>query len=128
MGSKTEIKLLACERNDRSWSTVPGEELVPADELSNFNDGTLVVVNLGNNRTIQGSPEIATNRLLTVLQNFSRLMDKSKSQEEEIEQWRQSLTYQADELNRRQEEMNSRLDQIEETEAELQSKSSKTKN
>ncbi|WP_099237615.1 pilus motility taxis protein HmpF [Synechococcus sp. BDU 130192] len=120
MGSKTEIKLLACERNDRSWSTVPGEELVPADELSNFNDGTLVVVNLGNNRTIQGSPEIATNRLLTVLQNFSRLMDKSKSQEEEIEQWRQSLTYQADELNRRQEEMNSRLDQIEETEAELQ--------
>jgi len=120
MGSKTEIKLLACERNDRSWSTVPGEELVPADELSNFNDGTLVIVNLGNNRTIQGSPEIATNRLLTVLQNFSRLMDKSKSQEEEIEQWRQSLTYQADELNRRQEEMNSRLDQIEETEAELQ--------
>ncbi len=120
MGSKTEIKLLACERNDRSWSTVPGEELVPADELSSFNDGTLIIVNLGTNRSIQGTPEIATNRLLTVLQNFSRLMDKSKSQEEEIEQWRQSLTYQADELNRRQEEMNSRLDQIEETEAELQ--------
>ncbi|BAW96585.1 hypothetical protein NIES970_15180 [[Synechococcus] sp. NIES-970] len=120
MGGKTEIKLLACERNDKSWSAVPGEELVAADELNSFNDGALVIVNLGNNRLIQGAPEAATNRLLTVLQNFSRLIDKSKSQEEEIEQWRQSLTYQADELNRRQDEINARLEQIEETEAELQ--------
>lgn len=120
MGGKTEIKLLACERNDRSWSPVPGEELVAAEELNTFNDGALVIVNLGNNRAIQGAPEVATSRILTVLQNFSRLMEKSKSQEEEIEQWRQSLTYQADELNRRQEEMNARLEQIEETEGELQ--------
>ncbi|OKH19571.1 pilus motility taxis protein HmpF [[Limnothrix rosea] IAM M-220] len=120
MGVKTEVKLLACERNDKSWSAVPADEAIAADDLSQFGDGALVVVNLGGNRQIQGTPEPAGNRILSILQNFSRLLEKTKAQEEEIEQWKQSLTYQAEELNRRQAEMENRLEELEGAEEELE--------
>ena len=120
MGAKTEVKLLACERNDKSWSAVPTDEAIAADDLSQFGDGALIVVNLGGNRQIQGSPEPAGNRILSILQNFSRLLEKTKSQEEESEQWKQSLTYQAEELNRRQAEMENRLEELEGAEEELE--------
>lgn len=120
MGVKTELKLLACERNDKSWSAVPGEEVIATDDLGAYGDGALVVVNLGGNRQVQGAPEGAGNRIIGILQTFSRLMEKTKDQEEEIEQWKQSLTYQAEELNRRQAEMENRLEELEGAEEELE--------
>lgn len=120
MGAKTEVKLLACERNDKSWAAVPNEDVLNVDDMGNFGDGALIVVNLSGSRQIQGSPESASNRILTILQNFSRLLEKTKSQEEEIEQWKQSLTFQAEELNRRQAEMEHRLEELEGAEEELQ--------
>lgn len=120
MGVKTEVKLLACERNDKSWSAVPGDEAIATDDLGPYGDGALIVINLGGNRQVQGTPEPAGNRILGILQNFSRLLEKTKSQEEEIEQWKQSLTYQAEELNRRQAEMENRLEELEGAEEELE--------
>jgi chromosome segregation ATPase len=111
-GGKTTLKLLACQRTDQSWSAVPGDEVVPAEEAKNLNEGSLVIVNLGNNRQVQGEVEPAGMRLARDLQNFSRLLEKAKSQEEEIEQWKQSLTYQSQELNRREMEIEARLEQM----------------
>jgi chromosome segregation ATPase len=119
-GSRTVLQLLACQRTDQSWSTVPGEETVPAEEASRLNEGALVIVNLGNNRQVQGEIEPAGGRLASVLQTFSRLVEKSKSQEEEIEQWKQSLTYQSQELNRREMEMEARLEQLQAMEEEFE--------
>lgn len=119
-GSETKIKLLAFQRNDQSWTAVPGEEMIVAEEASSFGDGTLVMVNLGGNRQLQGKPELAGGRLVTILQNFSRVLDKSKDKEEEIEQWKQSLTYQSQELNRREMELEARLEQIEEKSREVE--------
>lgn len=121
-GSKAELKLLACQRNDQSWSSVPGDETVtlPTEEVNRLTDGVLVIVNLGGNRQLQGQCEPAGGRLVNMLQNFSRLLEKSKSQEEEIEQWKQSLTYQSQELNRREMEMESRLEQMQAMEAEAE--------
>ncbi|MGB5961916.1 MAG: pilus motility taxis protein HmpF [Coleofasciculaceae cyanobacterium] len=120
--SKAELKLLACQRNDQSWSSVPGDETVtlPSEEVNRLTDGVLVIVNLGGNRQLQGQCELAGGRLVNMLQNFSRLLEKSKSQEEEIEQWKQSLTYQSQELNRREMEMESRLEQMQAMEAEAE--------
>lgn len=120
--SKAELKLLACQRNDQSWSSVPGDETVtlPTEEVNRLTDGVLVMVNLGGNRQLQGQCEQAGGRLVNMLQNFSRLLEKSKSQEEEIEQWKQSLTYQSQELNRREMEMESRLEQMQAMEAEAE--------
>ena len=53
----------------------------------------LVMVELTNNRQIQRHYE-AGRSLVNILQTFSNLSKKSKTQEEEIEQWKQSLTFQ----------------------------------
>jgi chromosome segregation ATPase len=119
-GFETKLKLLACQRNDQSWSPLPNNnaETIAAEEASNFGEGALIVVNLGTNRQIQGQPEIASSRVVSILQSFARLMEKSKQQEEEIEQWKESLTIQGEELGRKEEEMESRLEQIEQMEKE----------
>ena len=100
---ETKLKLLACKQNDQSWSTVRGSELILVQEASDFGDGALVIVSLTGNKRIQGKPQLAGARLVKELQDFSRLFEKSRESEEEIEQWKQSLTYQSQELTRREE-------------------------
>ncbi len=108
----TELKLLACQRNDQTWSSVPGEEVIQSDEASNFDSGVLVTVNLNNNRQIQGEPEAASAQIVRDLQRFSRLQEKIKSQEEEIEAWKGSLTVQSQELAKREMELSAELEEL----------------
>jgi chromosome segregation ATPase len=110
-GGKTELRLLACQRSEQSWSAVPGEEVIPTDEVNRYSPGALVLVDLTSNKQVQRVQE-AARQLVSILQNFSRLQEKFKTQEEEIEQWKQSLTYQSQELNRREMEMESRREQL----------------
>lgn len=119
-GFKTEFKLLVCQHNDQTWSVVPGEEIVSTEDLNQAGDGALFLLNLGNNRQIQGKPELAGAELVRQLQKLSRLLEKTKDQREEIDQWKQSLTYQSQELTRREMEMESRLEQMETMEQEFQ--------
>lgn len=116
--SKTELKLLACQRTDQSWSTV-SEEVMSAEEASKLNDGALVLVELNPNRQVQRIQE-AGRPLVNILQNFSRQLEKFKVKEEEIDQWKQSLTFQAQELNRREMDMEARLEQLQHMEDESQ--------
>nr|WP_199305957.1 pilus motility taxis protein HmpF [Pseudanabaena sp. FACHB-2040] len=119
-GGKAEFKLLACQRSEQSWTAVPGEESVPApDDAANYSAGTLVMVELNNNRQVQRHYE-AGRPLVSILQNFSSLNKKYKTQEEEIEQWKQSLTFQSQELNRREMEIETRQEQLEQAEADLE--------
>lgn len=118
-GGKTELKLLACQRAEQSWSAVPGEEIVPADDASRFAPGALVLVDLTANKQVQRVQE-AARQLVSILQNFSRLQEKFKTQEEEIEQWKQSLTYQSQELNRREMEMEARREQLQQMEEDFE--------
>lgn len=117
-GSKTELKLLACQRTDQSWSTV-SEEVIGAEEASKLNDGTLVLVEVNQNRQVQRIQE-AGRPLVNILQNFSRQLEKFKIKEEEIDQWKQSLTFQAQELNRREMDMEARWEQLQQREDEFQ--------
>lgn len=119
-GSETKLKLLACQHNDQSWSVVPGNELINAEEANSFGEGALIVVNLGTNRQLQGNLESASKRIVSILQGFSRLLEKTKNQEEEIDQWKESLTIQSEELSRREIEMETRLEQLELMEQEYQ--------
>ena len=113
--AKAELKLLASQRADQSWTPVPGEEVIPAEEANNLNAGALVLADLNANRQVQRIQE-AGRPLVSLLQNFSRQLEKSKSQEEEIAGWKQSLTYQSQELNRRSMEMEARLEQLQQVE------------
>ncbi len=116
---KTELKLLACQRSEQSWSAVAAEELIPAPDDANYNSGALVMVELTASRQIQRHGE-AGRQLVSILQNFSRLQEKFKTQEEEIEQWKQSLTYQSQELNRREMEMEARQEQLQQMEEDFE--------
>ncbi|NDJ23432.1 hypothetical protein GS682_17680 [Nostoc sp. B(2019)] len=117
-GSKTELKLLACQRTDQNWNTV-SEEVIAAEDASKLNDGALVLVEMNPNRQIQRIQE-AGRPLVNILQNFSRQLEKFKLKEDEIDQWKQSLTFQAQELNRREMDMEVRSEQLQELEGELQ--------
>lgn len=107
---KSELKLIACQRNDQNWSPIP-DEIIIADEASKLNDGALVLVELSPNRQVQRIQD-AGRPLVNILQNFSRQVEKFKLQEEEIDQWKQSLIIQAQELNRRATEMEFRWEQV----------------
>jgi chromosome segregation ATPase len=110
-GGKAELKLLACQRGEHNWSAVPGDDLIPVEEANKFNDGTLVLVELSASKQVQRIQE-AARQLVSILQNFSRLQDKFKDKEEEIEQWKASLTFSSQELNRREMEMQAREEQL----------------
>ena len=116
-GFDTKLKLLAYQRNDRSWSVVSGNEFIETDDTGNLGDGALIIVDIAN-RQVQGKIETASKELIVILQGFSRLLDKTKSQEDEIEGWKESLTIQSEELSRREIEMDNRLEQLEKMEAE----------
>ena len=117
-GVETKLKLIACQRNDKSWSLV-GNEFITTDQADIFGEGALVVLDLGVNRQIQGRIESASQKIIGILKNFSRLLEKTKDQEQEIAQWKESLTIQSEELSRQKIEMETRFEQVEQMEEEF---------
>ncbi|KPQ35947.1 MAG: hypothetical protein HLUCCA11_08610 [Phormidesmis priestleyi Ana] len=115
---KAEFKLLACQRSEHDWSAVPGDESVAAPDDATYGADTLVMIELNSSRQVQRHQE-AGRTLVNILQNFSGLSKKFKAQGEEIEQWKESLTYQSQALNRREMEIETRQEQIEQAEADL---------
>lgn len=118
--SKTELKLLACQGNNKgnnkSWSSIAGEQKIAIDEAYDFGEGTLAIANFSKDWKITGTLEPASHYIVKILQDTEFLLEKLKQQEEEIEQWKQSLHYQLQELNNREEELEKRLEQIEQRE------------
>ena len=117
-GVETRLKLIACQRNDQSWGVV-GNESITVEEANDFGDGALIVVNLGANRQVQGKIELGSAKIIAILKNFSRLVEKNQEQEQEINQWKESLAIQSEELSRREIEMETRLEQVEQMEEEF---------
>lgn len=116
-GGKADLKLLACQRAD-SWSAVPNQEIISAEEANSLNPGVLVLVELTANKQVQRLRQDTAGELLKILQSFSRQIDKYKKEAEEIEQWKESLIFQSEELQRREEETQSQLEQLDRIEAE----------
>jgi chromosome segregation ATPase len=114
---KAEFKLLASQRSEHQWTAVPGEEVIAAPDDVTYAAGALVMVDLTASKQLQRHSE-AGRQLVSILQNFSRLQEKAKTQEEEIDQWKQSLTYQSQELNRREVEMETRQEELQQMEEE----------
>lgn len=116
-GGKAELKLLACQRPD-SWSAVPNEEIISAEEANSLNPGVLVLVDLTPNKQVQRLRQDTAGELLKILQSFSRQIEKYKKESEEIDQWKESLIFQSEELQRREEETQAQLEKLDRIEAE----------
>ncbi|MDJ0674921.1 MAG: pilus motility taxis protein HmpF [Calothrix sp. MO_167.B42] len=113
---KTELKLMACQRTDLSWNAI--DEVVSTDEAGKLSDGALVLVEINTNRQVQRLQE-AGRPLVSILQNLSRQLEKLKLKEEEINQWKESLTFQAEEFNSRELEMETRWEELQQMEDEF---------
>lgn len=118
--NKAELKLLACQRNELSWSAIPSEELITApDDTNNYSPGVLLLIEMNANRQIQSQVRDAGKHLVGILQSLSRQIEKYKKDADEIESWRQSLSLQSQQLQIRQEEIYGREEELEQTRAEL---------
>ncbi|WP_199247148.1 pilus motility taxis protein HmpF [[Phormidium] sp. ETS-05] len=111
-GGKAELKLLAFQRGE-SWTAVQGDDTIQAEEASSYNPGALVLVDLSASKQVQKVHQDTAREMVGILQNFSRLQEKFKNKEEEIEQWKESLKYQSEVLHQREEEMQAQLMQLE---------------
>ena len=120
---KVELKLWAQQRAEDRWQGLTGAEVLGsekgADKAAECKDGALVLVDVNDRSGQIQRVQDATKTIVSNLQNSSRLKDKLKDQEDEIEQWKQSLTYQSQELNRREMEMESRREQMHQLEEDL---------
>jgi chromosome segregation ATPase len=116
---KAGLKLLAQQRSEHNWSPASGDE-IPFDDANTFGAGVLVMVEISPNKQVQGALKEAGPQLVKILQGFSRFQEKTKTQEEEIDQWKASLTYQAEELNRRETEIQGREEQVEQIQEQLE--------
>ncbi len=119
MGVKTELKLLARQQSEQNWSTLPGEEMIPIEIANEYNAGVLVLVELDNNQQVKKVQD-ANRHLVGILKNFSRMREKFRTQEEEIEGWKQSLIYQSQELTRREVDIEVRSEELQQLESESQ--------
>lgn len=119
-GVEAKLKLLAFQESDRSWNIVSNNDLIAIEDTNELGEGALVMVTLDDKRQIKGNLESASKRIIGILQSFSRLIEKSKGQEEEIETWKESLTIQSEELSSREMDMETRMEQLEQMEAEIQ--------
>ncbi|MBD2688648.1 hypothetical protein H6G87_06090 [Synechococcus elongatus FACHB-1061] len=117
-GNKVEFRLIAFQRPDEGWQVLPEEEVLASDKTCDFSPGALVLLDLNNSRQVQRIQE-ATQRLLGFLREFSRLQERYRAQEAEVEQWKESLSIQSQELSRRQQEFENRQDQLQQLQAEL---------
>ncbi|MBD2464116.1 hypothetical protein H6G89_24245 [Oscillatoria sp. FACHB-1407] len=121
VGGKTSLKLLAQHQSEHAWAVLTQPEVVYSTEASDYNEGTLVLVELSSTKQIK-SLENATPWLLNVIEQYLSLDITPALLEQEVqraEQWRQSLTLQSQELGRRSLEMEARRDQIQELEENL---------
>jgi len=118
MGTKSELKLLMREQSGYWHPVSQNEDTIPFDNSRDYGNGVLVFVEMAANRQIQHVDE-ASRRLTGILHGFTRMRERFQSQEEEIEGWKQSLSYQAEALNQREAEFEIRREELQELEEQI---------
>lgn len=118
---KAGLRLLAQERSDYAWTLITEEDIVLSAEASNLSEELLVLVELNSNRQVTSVVD-AKDWVLDIAQKFlSTGITPAFLQQEtdRAEQWRQTLTLQSQEIDRRALELEARREQIQELEEKL---------
>lgn len=124
LSGNRQLITLADEQSDSSWLVGDRQEIpYPENDLS---VGMFVLIKLDQDRKIIEINN-ATDWLLDIVQHY---FDKGviteafiKKEQEKIETWRQEITAQSQDLTRRQLEIETRREQLEELEQKLLSQS-----
>lgn len=118
---KAGLQLLARQKSEHAWVLLPEEDMVLSSEANNFNEGMLVLADLTTARQVIEIQD-AKDWVLEIIQKFllNGITPAFLQQEtERAEQWRQSLTLQSQELDRRALELEARREQIQVLEENL---------
>lgn len=118
---KPSLKLLARQRLEHIWALVEPEEIIEVPEANAYNDGVLVLVDISTNRQILSIQE-ATNWVMKLVKQYlvtGITPSLLKQETQRVEQWRQSLTLQSQDLARRTVELETRREQIQALEDKL---------
>ncbi|WP_228021548.1 hypothetical protein [Vasconcelosia minhoensis] len=118
------IQLLAHQRAEYLWETVTEEKLVMLEAATPFNEGLLVILDLDSQEAVTDLQDASDWVMEIVSQYLSQGMTPGALREEfnRVEQWRQSLTLQGQEVRRRALETAARRDEIQELEKNLKRK------
>lgn len=116
------LQLLAHELDEYLWETLPEAKVVETSMPLGVGDGALVLVEVNPTTSEVLAIEDAASWVMTVLQQFlaQGISPEFLAQEaERAEQWRQSLTLESQEVERRALETAARRDEIQELEHKL---------
>jgi small-conductance mechanosensitive channel len=116
-----ELKLLAAQEGENAWTVLTGEVMLPPDQAAKVRPSQLVLADLSPDNEILELQD-AKDWVIEIIQQHlgdTTLPTLLKDEVERAEQWRQSLTLQSQELDRRALEMEARREQIQELEENL---------
>ncbi|MBW4521386.1 MAG: hypothetical protein KME16_17010 [Scytolyngbya sp. HA4215-MV1] len=111
---KAELRLLARQKSENIWAVIPDEDTLVSTEAESLVEGLLVLVEVSSDRQILNITE-AKNWVLDLIQKYlinGITPTFLKQEAQRAEQWRQSLTLQSQELDRRALELEARREQI----------------
>jgi len=116
-----QLQVLARQESEYVWE-VDNSETLPLNKQSSLGAGVLVLVEMDQNQQIVSIQE-AKEWVLSILQQY---LTKNainpqfiKTEQSKVEKWRQEITAQNLELNRRALEIETRREQLQELEQEL---------
>lgn len=118
---ETGLRLLALQRSEYSWAVISDQQTVPFDGATEHGEGTLVLATLSEAQEVM-HVESANRWLIDIIQTFLKngiTPAFLQAESERAEQWRQNLTLQSQDLDRRALELEARREQIEQLEETL---------
>ncbi|MGI0492231.1 hypothetical protein ACN4EG_10480 [Alkalinema pantanalense CENA528] len=115
------FQLLAVQESEDAWAVLSGETLLSSGQAEKFSPNLLVLVETSGNKDILRIYDAKT-WILEIVQRYLTCGITPEfiiQERERAEQWRQSLTLQSQELDRRALELEARREQIQALEEEL---------
>ena len=111
--SVSKLALLAYYDRSFGWNILPQERVILVEKSCSFSDKTLVTVDIVDNKQVNtidneqvvGEIEPAKSYIVKILRDLAYLKNKQREQQQEIEEWKQSLKYQFEELERQKQEI-----------------------
>lgn len=129
ISDEPELRILATQESESSWTLSTKEKILPSPHSRGLSEGLLVLVETNDQQNIS-SIQSAKNWVLDFVEKYLTLgitPSLLQQEAERVEEWRQELTLQSQDLGRRQWEMEARREQIQALEKEIKHKQEEDK-
>lgn len=127
ISDEPELRILATQESESSWVLLTKEKILPSPHSKGLSEGLLVLVETNDHDDQEDIASIrsAKNWVLDFVEKYLTLgitPSFLQQEAERVEEWRQELTLQSQDLGRRQWEMEARREQIQALEEEIKRK------